>query len=398
MKDRPIRRFALLAAAPLLLAAGSAPAAPPTEPIAGALARARADAAQADAKVQRLENAAARATDQASRLHASQAAAAAAIAAAESRISAADARVQMVSLMVAARRDRLARGQRPVASLLAGIATMARRPPLLTLADEGSVDEFVRVRALLDTTLPVIRRRTAALSADLAEGRRLEAETRAARADLARSRTELGRRQRQFAALEQSALRLSASLAGQSLTVGDVALARGEDAELLAREAQSQRSGARIAAELAAFGPAPPRPFSPVGAAARPPLAYQLPLAARLTEGLGEVSPSGVRSRGLTLAAPRGARLTAPADGKIVFAGPFRARDGLIIIDHGAGWMTLLSNASTTLPVGTRIRRGDPIGRALGPVAIELSYRGRPVSAALIAGSSAALSNGAKSG
>ena len=170
-----------------------------------ALARAKAEAADADRQVARLEAAAARADNEVSKLRAAQSAAAAAISAAEARISAADARARIAAGLVNARRDRLARQQRPVASLLAGLATMARRPPLLTLADEGSVDEFVRVRALLDTTLPVIRKRTAALSAELAEGRRLERETLDARADIARSRDELAGRQKQFAALEASA-------------------------------------------------------------------------------------------------------------------------------------------------------------------------------------------------
>jgi len=393
-----MRRSVLFLAAPLLLAAGSTPRAAPAEPADLELARAKAEAADADRLVARLEAAAARADDEASKLRATQAAAAAAIAAAEARISAADVRAKIVGGLVAARRERLAREQRPVASLLAGLATMARRPPLLTLADQGSVDEFVRVRALLDTTLPVIRKRTAALSAELAEGRRLEAETLDARAAIARGRDELAGRQKQFAELERSALKLSASLSGQSLAVGDVALARGEDVESLGREAQGRRTATRIAAQLAALDPAPPRPFGPAERPPAAPVAYQLPLAGRLIEGLGEVSSSGVRSRGLILAAPRGASLTVPADGRIVFAGPFRSRNGIVIIDHGGGWMTLLSNAFTPLSVGARVRRGDPLGRALGDVSVELSHRGRPVSAALIAGSSRPLSNGAKAG
>jgi len=393
-----MRRLHLLIAAPMLLAAGSAPVTAPNEPVDLALARARAEAADADRQVARLEAAANRAKDEASRLRAGQAAAAAAIAAAEARISAADARARMVGALVAARRERLARQQRPVASLLAGIATMARRPPLLTLADEGSVDEFVRVRALLDTTLPIIRKRTAALSAELAEGRRLERATLDARREIAQGRNELAGRQKKFAALERRALVLSASLSGQSLVAGDVALARGEEAESLGLEAQDRRSAARIAAELAALGPAPPRPFGPVGQSSPPPFAYQMPIAARLIAGLGEVSSSGVRTRGLTLATPRGINLIVPADGRILFAGPFRRHDGIVIIDHGDGWKTLLTNVATPLGVGARVRRGDPLGRALGDISVELSHRGRPVSAAIIAGSSQMLSKRAKAG
>src|SRR5688500_1402928 len=86
-KGSEMRRSALIIAAPLLLAAGSAPVAAPAEPIDRALARARAEAADADRQVVRLEAAAARAGDEASKLRAAQAAAAAAIAAAEARIS-----------------------------------------------------------------------------------------------------------------------------------------------------------------------------------------------------------------------------------------------------------------------------------------------------------------------
>ena len=74
--------------------------------------------------------------------------------------------------------------RQPVASLLAGLAMMAQRPPLLAIAERGSTDEFVKVRVLLDSTLPVIRARTAALSAELRQGEQLEQSAAAARAQL----------------------------------------------------------------------------------------------------------------------------------------------------------------------------------------------------------------------
>ena len=69
-----------------------------------------------------------------------------------------------------------------------------------------------------------------------------------------------------------------------------------------------------------------------------------------------------------------------------------------MIIDHGHGWMSLLVNVATTLRAGDRVKIGQPLGRALGRVEVQLSQNGRRVSPALIAGSSAALSNGSKSG
>jgi septal ring factor EnvC (AmiA/AmiB activator) len=153
-----------------------------------------------------------------------------------------------------------------------------------------------------------------------------------------------------------------------------------------------------LATEVAALGPAPLRPVPGEGRAPRPPLDYRLPASARVLTGLGEINASGVRSRGLALATPRGAGVTVPADGIIRFAGPFRDYDGIAIIDHGRGWMSLIVNVRSTLSPGTKVAAGDRLGRALGELGVELSHNGQHQSPALIAGSSATLSNGPKGG
>jgi septal ring factor EnvC (AmiA/AmiB activator) len=88
--------------------------------------------------------------------------------------------------------------------------------------------------------------------------------------------------------------------------------------------------------------------------------------------------------------------LTAPADGSVKFAGPFRDYDGVLIIDHGGGWMSLIVNVASSLHAGDRVAIGQDIGRALGPLQVELSHNGRRISPALIAGSSQSLSKGTK--
>jgi len=80
------------------------------------------------------------------------------------------------------------------------------------------------------------------------------------------------------------------------------------------------------------------------------------------------------------------------------FSGPFRSHDGVVIIDHGKGWMSLIVGVASTLKPGDRVTLGDPLGRALGPIGVELSQNGRRVSPALIAGSSQTLSNAAEAG
>ena len=122
------------------LLGGSALAQGGGDPVDAALKAALAEQASADAETARLQQAAAKAQTEAGRLHAQQAAAAQAIDAAEARISAATARLRLASAYVIAHRQQLASEQQPVSSLVAGLATMARRPPLLDLDDRGGPD------------------------------------------------------------------------------------------------------------------------------------------------------------------------------------------------------------------------------------------------------------------
>src|SRR4051794_5902777 len=347
-----------LVLAPLLLAA-SAPLAQPVAPLDAALAQARAEQAAAEAQTSRLEQIAANARGEAAKLQAQQAAAAQALEASEARITAADTQLRIITEAAAVRRARLLQQQQPVASLLAGLAMMSRRPPLLALAGgEGGNDDFVKVRVLLDSTLPVIRARTAALSAQLAEGQRLERSAIAARQELVRSREQLAARRVQFASLERQAIAAATAAGGQALTSGDAALASGEDVEKLRGVEANSRSAWAVATQLATSDPAPSRPAAPESRAGAAAIAYQLPAAAAVTEGLGAINDSGVRSRGLTLATARGASVAVPASGIVRFSGPYRSHDGVVIIDHGRGWMSLIVNVATPLKAGERVRIG----------------------------------------
>jgi len=212
-------------------------------------------------------------------------------------------------------------------------------------------------------------------------------------------RKDLAARRQQFAALESRAIARSLASGGRALGAGDVAIAAGEDVERLRASEASSRDALRLAGQLAALEPAPPRPAGPEGGAVRlVPFAYVLPANARVIDGLGSVNDSGVQSRGLTLATSRGAPLAAPAAGTVRFSGPYGDYDGILIIDHGGGWMSLIVNVASTLRPGSRVQLGDPVGRALGPIGVELSQNGRRISPALIAGSSATLSKAPKGG
>src|SRR4051812_7111079 len=248
-KDRPMRSavFATLLC-PFL--AASALAQSLGQPLEAQLEQAQAEQASAEAETARLEKESSQARGEADRLHAEQAAAAQAIDAAEARISAANVRLRLAAAYVAAHQQQLARQQQPVSSLVAGLATMAQRPPLLVLADRGGTDELVKVRLLLDATLPVIRARTARLSSELAQGQRLQQAALAARAELTKSRNNLSLRRQRFAELEQRSLQQALASSGQALGSSDVALAAGESVEKLRGEQTNSQSIRRVADQL----------------------------------------------------------------------------------------------------------------------------------------------------
>lgn len=386
----------------LLLIAGSAAVAS-SAPVQGEQApldieveQARREATAAEAMQQRAERAARQAQGEAERLRLQQLAAAQAIAAEEARISSADAEGRLLRARLSAGRQVLAKERAPLSSLLAGLAMIGRRPPLTLVADAGSPQELIKVKLLVEAIAPHIRAKSAALAAQLDQGRALEQAALAARGRAEESRAQLERRKVELAGLEARALRLAEEKGGQAVGAGDVLLAREERALLLERQGVSGRRALANARELAGLGPALVRPGS--ARAPRAPLVYRLPAAAPVTEGLGNLSDNGVRSRGVTLATRRGTPVVAPASGTILFAGPFRDYDGIVIIDHGGGWRSILVNLGSAAAKGSRVGIGQPLGIALGPLEVQLRRDGRPVSAAIIAGSSEMLSKARQSG
>lgn len=383
-----------LMTAPLLVASSSIA----QSSLDRSIAWVRAEAVAAESEAQRLSTAAGRARGDAARLAADRLAAAAAVAAAEARISEMDVSLAAREALVRDNQARLAEKQAPVAALVAGLVNLGRRPPLVSLVDDHDLTQMVRMRALLDVAVPQIRANSASFAAELAVSRGLADQARAARRQLAAARATLTRRQKEFARLESRALKRAAELDAGAIGADDRMLSASEGVVTLGNQWERERAARRLARELALLPSSPRRPFAPDSRRQAPPLDFLLPVDAPVTDGLGQVSSSGIRSRGTTFAARPGMAVLVPADGILIFAGPFRRHDGIAIIDHGKGWMSLLVGVRPTLTKGSRVARGALLGRALGPVTIELSINGRPQSATLTAGSSQSLSIKANAG
>jgi septal ring factor EnvC (AmiA/AmiB activator) len=363
-----------------------------------ALAAAKRDASAAERRAARLEHDARAMTRAADRARAEQAAAAAAIQASEARIAAAETRVDIVDQLRARQRARLAERQGPIVRLTAALQTMARRPAALALVQPGSVDDMVHVRALLGSSLPEIRARTAGLRAEVARGDALRRSAELAVADLRHEQEQLQVRRTALARLEADQRRRSQGLVDDAMAQQDRMMAMGEKARDIAQLIEELGEQSDIRARLASLpGPRlrpalpgravapPPSELARLSAAAQAPPPYRLPVRGKLVSGMGELSESGVRARGLTLATARGAQVVSPANGRIVYAGRFRSYAGIVIVDHDNGWATLITGLDRlTVKLGAEVIQGSPLGVAASGggdprITVELRHESRPV-------------------
>ncbi|KQS49403.1 MULTISPECIES: murein hydrolase activator EnvC family protein [unclassified Sphingomonas] len=356
------------------------------------LVAAKRDAALAAARAAKLAAAATQERNAADKARREEQALAARVTAAEANLATASARVTLVERLLSDQRAKLGRAQAPVARLLAALESLARRPTIVAVAQPGSVDDLVHVRAVLGSALPVVRQRTEAVRTELAETRRLQTSATLAAKALSDGRARLESDRIALATLEARHRQRSRSLGRGALSESDRALALGERARDLVDGMAATTNAKATAASLIALAGPIPRPIAP-GTTRPAPLrgVYRTPVAGRLVTGFDEVSDSGVRSRGLTFATAPRARVVAPAAGTVRYARRFRDYGTIVIIDHADGWTTLVTGlASTIAKPGNRVTMGTTIGTAPSEdprITVELRRRGRPVDVAALIGS-----------
>ena len=358
-----------------------------------AMAEAQAEGAAARSRAEVLEAGAARATEAATRTAQEAAAVAARIQQAEAERAANEARIRLIDRQRLALRASLAERQRPVMQLTAALQRLSRRPAVLSLLRPGSVRDTMYMRALLETMLPVIERRTAALRAEIARGRSLQQQARRASDALRASELTLRKRRETLATLETRQRLASRQASGNADREAERALALAEqardlgglvrqlDAAGVVRNSLAQLPGpiirpARPETSQVTLITAPPEPASGLGR-------YLLPLAGRLVAGFADIQPGLPRSRGISIAARGGAQAVAPAAGRVAFAGPYRGYGNIVIIEHPGGWTTLVTGlGQLDARIGQRLVAGSPLG-VTGPgkplVGLELRRNGEPV-------------------
>lgn len=360
------------------------------------LARAKRAADEAGQRALQLAEDAETATEAFARTQAQAAALAARIQQAEADITEAEVRLALIGDLQLELNARLAQRQQPLVRLSAALQNMARRPLALSALKPGSLKDTVYLRAVLATTVPEIRERTADLRDDLDRSKALAAEAKSTLAKLRDGEGLLNEKRRELAALEvrqRIASREANSIARREQERALVLAEEARDLDDLVGELD--RVGA-LRRELAALPGPILRPQQPGAArvvktadrrssrtSSSPPADLRLPVEGRTLAGFGETGDSGLRSRGLTLAPRGGAQVVAPAAGRVAFSGPYRGFGRIVIIEHANGWTSVITGLErSNVATGTELVAGSPIGAAASvnaAITLELRRDGKPV-------------------
>ncbi len=302
----------------------------------------------------------------------------------EEKLAALNAQAVAKQAALQARRGELAQS-------LAGLARLTRQPPEAMLLAPGSALDMVRATQLVSAVVPEVQNRASTLRDDLAELTALRRAAAAEQRELVEAAAAMLDDRKKLEALQAETNQAAQSTAAERAEAVERATRLASEAKdlksLVDRLAEEERQAAKARAEREARErvarlPPPTVPDSfnlREGSAA-------LPAAGRLVRKYGETDENGALLKGIRIETRSSAQVVAPADGKIVFAGPFRGYGQLLIIAHGGGYHSLLAGfARIDRTVGQAVQAGEPVGQmavdetAKPTLYVELRLRGEPI-------------------
>jgi murein hydrolase activator len=299
------------------------------------------------------------------------------------QIQAANARIAIINRRQRKQRDRLGEASEPMLRLNAALQNMTGRPTALMIAEPGRRSDYIHLRAIMSTVEPAIRNRTAALRQQIALQRELRSQEYLALKTLKEARGKLSAQRNALAQIEGSSRDRADSLSADAAIEFEQAIAQGEQARDIVERIDSARMSGEMTASLATLGGPLLRKDASSSAKSSPSGAYILPDYENLISGFNELNETGYRERGVTLLTQPAANVTAPAAGTVIFAGIYRSYGQIVIIEHGSGWTSLVTNlGSLSVDKGDRVSQGSTLGSASSDtpqIGIELRRNGRPM-------------------
>ena len=268
-----------------------------------------------------------------------------------------------------------------LAEVLGALQRMGLNPPPALLVRPEDALSSVRSAILLGAVVPELRSQTESLLADLNELTRVTTSIETERQQLAATVVEqLGEKRRLGLLLaEKSRLQgesetalvgereKSAALAAEAGSLKDLIASLESDivgarsAEEKARRAEEER--AQREAALAAMPVPESNQLAETAPFSRMQGKLAVPVAGRFARRFGQDDSNGGVMLGDMVATQSDAIVTAPSDGSVLYAGPFRSYGQLLILNAGDGYHVVLAGmARISVATGQSVLAGEPVG------------------------------------
>ena len=327
--------------------------------------------------------------------------------ASEATLSETEGELEELTEQVTVMRTSINERKAAIVTMLSAMQRIGRTPPPAIVTRRDDALAVVRGAMLLAKVFPELKYQADTLSESLQDltaiedrirderdAQRREADTLAAEQErldrlIVQKKSKQAQGQEELAQLTQSAEQLASEVVNLNELVErlDVRIAKAEvaqyDAEVAAEKALRARLQQEVLAtpanervveikpeakKVAFVDPDRMKPAVPFIQAKG---SLRFPAQGRRTHAFGDKDTSGATLQGVSLRTRREARVTAPADGWVVYSGPFRSYGQLLIINAGGGYHILIAGMSRIdVSLGQFVLAGEPIavmGNAVTP-------------------------------
>ncbi len=261
-----------------------------------------------------------------------------------------------------------------IGEVLAALQRIGHRAPPALIASPEDALQAVRTAMVLGAVLPEMRHQVEALANDLtallnvrkkiaAERDQLKSEVASLGAERERMSALIAERQKQEAervtALNAERTR-AAELAKKADSLKDLIAQLEEGLDSATRAAREEAIRNATRPELAALHD--PGRLAPAVAFASLRGQIPIPVNGVKLKDFGAPDSVGGLEKGVSIATRAGAQVTSPADGWVVYAGPFRSYGQLLILNAGGGYHILLAGMDRiSVDLGQFVLTGEPV-------------------------------------
>ncbi len=266
----------------------------------------------------------------------------------------------------------LAEKQDVLSQLLAGLQRLEQNPPPALVVEPRDVLSALRGAMMFGAIVPELRAEAESLTQKLARLDRIRSDMESEKTSLNQAMLTLKTSQFDLDQLVAQKKQLVFESAGKLLAekkrateladkakslkqlVAELAAQRLKDEaersrQALAIEAERKRQEAALMKPMMVFSTSLGR--------------LEYPVQGQILKRFGDDDGLGSTLRGMAVATTTAAQVTAPVDGKVEFAGPFRSYGQLLILNPGEGYLVLLAGMSQiSAEIGQTVRAGEPLG------------------------------------